>query len=94
MLTFHGSRFEVSALVQLLSSTLFEEREPAEEHETRHVRLRHPRSELELLVILHRRPGRIAFNLHVVVGTPAELDAEFPATKKEPKPCDTHTSTS
>lgn len=88
MLTFHGARFNVSALTALLASSLFEEREPAEEQETRHVRLRHPRSELDMLVILHRNVGRIAFDLHVAIGTPAEIDAEFPATKKkEPDPC-------
>lgn len=88
MLTFHGGRLNVSALTGLLASSLFEEREPAEEQETRHVRLTHPKSDLDLLVILHRNVGRIAFDLHVAIGTPAEIDAEFPATKKkEPAPC-------
>lgn len=87
MLTFHGGRLNVSALTGLLASSLFEEREPAEEQETRHVRLRHPKSDVDMLVILHRQPGRIAFDLHVAIGSPAEIDAEFPATKKEPAPC-------
>lgn len=88
MLTFHGGRISVSQLTGLLASSLFEEREPAEEQETRHVRLQHPRSDLDVLVILHRNVGRIAFDIHIAIGTPAEIDAEFPATKKkEPDPC-------
>lgn len=88
MLTYHGGRFNISHLTALLASSLFEEREPAEEQETRHVRLRHPKSDVDLIVILHRQVGRIAFDLHVAIGTPAEIDAEFPATKKkEPAPC-------
>jgi len=88
VLTFHGGRISVSQLTGLLASSLFEEREPAEEQETRHVRLQHPRSDLDVLVILHRNVGRIAFDIHIAIGTPAEIDAEFPATKKkEPEPC-------
>lgn len=88
MLMFHGGRINASQLTCLLASSLFEEREPAEEQETRHVRLRYPRSDTDMVVILHRDVGRIAFNLHVAIGTPAEIDAEFPATKKkEPEKC-------
>lgn len=88
MLTFHGGRISVSQLTGLLASSLFEEREPAEEQESRHVRLTRPNADLDVLVILHRNVGRIAFDLHIAIGTPAEIDAEFPATKKkEPHPC-------
>jgi len=94
VLLYLGSRYDVSRVIGLLASVLFQEftEEEISESETRHVRLKHPRSEQQVVLLLSRRAGRRVFDMTIAVGTPAELDGEYPDTKKEPTPCDTDLS--